>query len=300
MAADDIASLVKYCSTETGLKILNSQSLRWSSPHLFNDPFELDHNSKPDFTPETLLKGMIKEAITLLFGPSEPRGKNNRLVAAIARWRDEERFSSEDEAAVVLKQLLGQMAQQQQTSIDSYISAWQQFARALRICTFSDKPNNMFCWQRYAENHAGIALRFSAGEDTALPEPHRLGYSTAPPLVASLKQQIDVAYGREAAPDTSQFTEKLLSKNKANNVEREWRCFSTERAEADNDEQLWYSNKKFSAPELKAVYLGLATNRQDKETIIQLVKKKYKNTRVYQAETINGRYDIEFVQLGLK
>ena len=131
---------------------------------MFNDPFEPDHDAEPNFTPETLLKGMIKEAITMLFGPSEPSGKSNRLVAAIARWRDEERFASEDEAEVVLNQLLSQMAQQQHQTIDNYVSAWRQYARAIRVCTFSDKPNNLFCWQRYADNHAGIALRFSAGE----------------------------------------------------------------------------------------------------------------------------------------
>ncbi|MEE8056234.1 MAG: DUF2971 domain-containing protein [Pseudomonadales bacterium] len=300
VAADEIASLVKFCSAETGLKILNSQSLRWSSPHLFNDPFEPDHNSEPDFTPETLLKGMIKEAISMLFGPSEPSGKSNRLVAAIARWRDEERFGSEDEAEVVLNQLLSQVARQQQEAIDDYLSTWRQFARSLRICTFSDKPANMFAWQRYADNHAGIALRFSAGDDTALPETHRMLYSPNPPVVTSLKQQIAITYGKEPELSNKNFLEKLMTKNKAINVEREWRCFSTESGSTDADEQLWYTNKKFSTPELKAIYLGLATSRQTRDEVIKLVKEKYKRTKVYQAEALKGRYEIDFVQVGTK
>jgi hypothetical protein len=294
VAAEEITSLVKYCNTETGLKILNSQSLRWNSPHLFHDPFELNHRCKLDFTSNDLLKGMIKEAIGMLFGPSAPSGKNNRLVAAITRWREEERFASEDEAEIVLKQLLGQLAQQQQESIDNYLAQWRQFASSVRIATFSDKPDNMFCWQRYAENHNGIALNFSAGKDTALPEAHRINYNLAPPQLTSLKQQIAVGYGREKFPPSEVFLDKLLIKNKANNVEREWRCFSMETNDAGPDEQLWYSNKKFSTPELKAVYLGLGTSSQNKEDVIKLIKEKYKNTRIYQAKTLAGHYDIDF------
>ena len=298
MATDDIASLVKFCTAETGLKVLNSQSLRWSSPHLFNDPFEPSHLSEPDFTADTLLTGMIKEAISMLFGPTEPSGKSNRLVAAVARWRDEERFGSEEEAAQVLKQLLGQISQQQHEAIDTYMASWRQFSRTLRICSFSSKPANQYAWQRYAENHAGIALRFSAGDDTALPKPRKVSYSTVPPLVTSLKQQIAVTYGRENAPSPDGFLDSMLSKSKDNNVEREWRCFSSDEAEPNADEQLWYTNKKFSAPELKAVYLGLATSPQDKNAVIKLVKEKYPKTKVYQAEKLPNRYEIDFVPLG--
>lgn len=300
MASDDIAALVKFCNIETGLKVLNSQSLRWSSPHLYCDPFEPDHLSDPDFTPEGLASGMIKEAINMLFGPTEPTGKSNRLVAAICRWRDEERFNSEEEAADVLKQLLAQVATAQQQSVDGYMAAWKKFASNQRICSFSDKPTNLFCWQRYGDNHQGVALKFACGEDTALPETRRLSYTTTPSLVTSLKEQVAVTYGKDTPPDPAEFLDKLLSKNKDNSAEREWRCFSTDTDDANSDESLWYSNKKFSAPELKSIYLGLKTGRKDREEIIKLIKEKYKNTTLFQAEAVKGKYELNFVQVGTK
>ncbi|MGK0498557.1 MAG: hypothetical protein ACJAYG_000188 [Oceanicoccus sp.] len=60
-AVHEISSLTTFCSAETCLKILNSQSLRWSAPHLLNDPVELNRHSTPDFNAEGLLNGMIKE-----------------------------------------------------------------------------------------------------------------------------------------------------------------------------------------------------------------------------------------------
>jgi hypothetical protein len=118
--------------------------------------------------------------------------------------------------------------------------------------------------------------------------------------VTSLKEQVAVTYGKEIAPSADNFIDKMLSKNKNNNIEREWRCFSTDELDANSDEDSWYSNKKFSAPELKAIYIGLATSRQDKDAVIKLVKEKYKNTKVYQAIALPNRYEIDFVQIATK
>lgn len=300
MTSDDIGFLVKYCNVETGLKILNSQSLRWSTPSLFRDPFELDHLSGPDFDDSSLLKAAIGEAVHLLFGHNEPSGKSNRLIAAIARWREEERFGSEDEASAVLEQLLGQMLTQQQEDIKQFMAAWQSYAQQLRVCCFADKPNNMHNWHKYADNHSGISLRFVAGDDTILAKPRRMTYSTTPPTVTAKKDQVDVMFGRIPAPSQDDFEDKLLTKNKDNSNEREWRCFFSEQQTADQDEQLLYSNKAFPSTELKAVYFGLATAPQDKQAIVKLLKEKFPQTRAYQARALPGRYEIDFDAVATK
>ncbi|MEH6558745.1 MAG: DUF2971 domain-containing protein [Oceanicoccus sp.] len=300
MAVDEIASLVKFCTMGTGIKVLNSQSLRWSSPHLFNDPFEPDYLSHAGFDQETLTKGLIKEAISMLFSPADPTGKSNSLVAAVSRWRDEDRFSSEEEAEKVLSQLLSQIAAQQFEKIINYVGEWRKFSSSLRVTSFSDKPNNIHNWQRYADNHAGIALRFSAGADTTLPAPRQISYGTVPPLVTSLKQQVAVAFGKELFPSEDDFIDKILSKNKENRAEKEWRCLSFENAEPEDDGQLWYNNKGFSPAELKAVYFGLATATSDRNSLVSLIKEKYPNTKVYQAITLAGRYEIDFLQVATR
>lgn len=294
---DQTSALTKFCDIETGLKILNSQALRWSAPHLFQDPFELDYRSTSDFTADQFLKGLIKEAINMLFGPNEPRGKSNRLVAAIARWRDEERFASEEEAETVLKQLLTQLAEQQQLAIDKYLQDWQRFASLLRVCCFCDKPDNMAAWQRYAANHSGIALKFQAGEDSSLPKPRKISYSTNPPCVTSLSEQVGIAYGKEERPDKAAFIDKFLQKNRDNNGEREWRCFEVDNRDPDQDDQLWYTDKTFKTNELKAVYLGLGISPANRQQIVELVRRDYKNTRLFSAEAVAGKYEIQFSQL---
>lgn len=300
MAVDEITSLVKFCTMDTGIKVLNSQSLRWSAPHLVSDSFELDHLSHAGFDQEMLAKELTKEAISMLFSPSDPSGKNNSLVAVVSRWRDEDRFASEEEAEKVLSQLLGQIAPQQFEKVVSYMDEWKKFSSSLRVTSFSDKPNNIHSWQRYADSHAGIALRFSAGENTALPAPRKINYGTTPPLVTNLKQQVAVAFGKEPFPSEDDFIEKILSKNKENRAEREWRCLSFENADAESDEQLWVNDKKFAPSELKAVYLGLATTTSDRNSLLALIKAKYQKTRVYQAVAVAERYEIDFLQVATR
>ena len=216
-------ALTKFCDIETGLKILNSQSLRWSAPSCFRDPFEPDHETALAFGAEDLLKAMIKRATGLLFGPSLPYSEQNKLVAAIRRWRDEDRFASEEEAGTVLRQLLSPLAHQHFEKVQLFHQQWQQYAARSRICCFSDKPENLLAWQRFGDNHAGIALKFSCGDDTALGNPRAMQYRDHPPVITRLSDQVEILFGQKPAPDQAQFIDQLLNKSRLNRGEQEWR-----------------------------------------------------------------------------
>jgi hypothetical protein len=293
--ADAVASLIKFCSIESGLKILNSQSLRWSAPHLFGDPFELQHNSEPDLTAERLLETLLREALIMLFGPEPPTGRHNKLVNVMARWREQQRFCDEQEADMVLRELLGQIAELQGRHVDEYMVQWRRFARTARIACFAEKPDNIACWQRFADNHCGLALRFDCGEGTALPKPLRVHYQSYAPVVTSQKEQLDVIYGRRSPPTPADFPDKLLIKGRHDSQEMEWRCFDSDQdEEAESDDSLWYSNRKFPAHELRAVYFGAHMARADKEHLSKLLRASYPTAKIYQAEALTGRYELEF------
>ena len=293
MASEAVSSLIKFCSVDTGVKILSSQTLRWSAPNLLGDPFELQYQSRPDTNASSLLEALRREALILLFGPNVPTGRHNRLVNVMARWREQERFCDEDEAKTVLTDLLGQIAELQEKQIEQYLLDWRKFARTTRIACFSEKPNNIPSWQRYADQHRGIALRFECGDDTGLPKPQRVQYVAHAPVVTNQQEQLDIIYGRRSPPTVDAFPEKLLSKGKHDQLEHEWRCFSTTQADS-GDENAWYDLKPFPAHELRAVYFGTNTPEQDQEVIYKLVRANYPTAKIYRAAVPPGRYEIEF------
>ncbi|MGK0441943.1 MAG: hypothetical protein ACJA0N_001749 [Pseudohongiellaceae bacterium] len=286
-------SLIKFCDVGTALKILNSQSLRWSAPNLYNDPFELNHFSDTDFTAAQLLKGITHKAITILFGNAKASG-NNELVTALKRWQHENRFETEQEAELVLKQLILPMAQQQQQDVNDYLARWRQYSKNIRVCCFADAPDNMRAWQRFANNHHGVALSFDKVEPS-LKKAVAVSYADHPIAATSLKEQVDIAFGGGKPPCTDNFEMLLLHKPNSNREEQEWRCFDTE--ENESDQQLWYNAKPFQSKNLDALYLGLSIDPSDKRLITQLVAKDYPSCRIYQSEIANNSYNIRFTKI---
>lgn len=294
---NDIAALYKYCSVNSALKILHSQALRWSAPHLHNDPFQCDFQTQLNFTQSSLLAALIKRAEAMLFGPEKPdlkRHGNNQLAATIIRWREEQRFENSDEAAGILKQQLSPVAASQMQQAQKQLAQWQQFARLERLCCLSSKPDLLTCWQRFGDEHHGILLRFNCGEGTALKQPHAVHYQQHRANITSLKQQLDVAFGLAQPSSPEDFQALLLSKSKQLQEEHEWRCFSTDAATEEAPE-LWYSTRDFAAEELEAVAFGLNTPQAQRQQIRQLVKEKFPATRLLQAERVDGRYALVFV-----
>src|SRR5690625_4449385 len=95
-------TLARYCTAEAAGKILSSRQRRWHGPHLLADPFELTHQSRLGFDPATLLDAAIRTATAMIFARELPRS-NSPLMAVVRRWREEERFDSQEEAEEVLR-----------------------------------------------------------------------------------------------------------------------------------------------------------------------------------------------------
>ncbi len=292
-------TLTKYCSAETAIKMLQSQSLRWSAPYLFSDPFELSHKSPLCFDPQLLLENVIRSACGLLFARDEPRG-TSPLSTAIRRWRDEERFASPEEAEDVLRELMARMVDQKQEEIDETMNNWRLYTRHLRICNFSEKPDNLTCWEYFADRHHGIALKFHCTEGKDIIDPQQVIYSPNRPEVMGLKEQVDAILHNQSLKPEPYFQEKLLFKSPLNKNEREWRCFYSTGIEDKTkniDENDWHEDRVFDERSLSSVYFGLHTPVATKKIIIKLVKKKYPHVKVFQASTVNEKYDLSFSRI---
>lgn len=294
-------SLVKFCSADSAKTILKSQSLRWSAPNLYTDPFELNHETGLNFDPHVLLQGAIQAATAMIFAKDKPVG-NTPLVNAIRRWRDEERFDSPEEAEDVLRELLSQMVDQRQQAIDQMMADWRRFTRSVRICSFSAKPDNLAAWQMYAERHCGAAIRLQSGEHTSLPKPKAMAYRNSRPEITTLKEQLDVVLNNTVFRAQDYFLDKFTTKPSTDSAEQEWRCFhlETEKPGEVLPKEQWFNDRRFERGEVTAVYLGIFMPTKDKRDIYQLVKEEYHQAKLFQAKVVPGKYELEFERIPLK
>lgn len=283
--------LIKYCTAHTGLNVLSTGSLRWSSPKFFNDPLSLDDTTELPFTPERLKQATVQAAVSLIFAKEPPRG-SSPIHTAIRRWRDEERFASPEEAEEVMEGLLAQVVDQRNQVLEELLSSWKTYTRSLRICCFSAKPDIGHCWNHYAEQHQGIAIRFDCDNSDTFPSLHKIRYQRSRPAITTLNEQLQAIIEQQnAAPDTS-FEDCLTASPEYAREEREWRAF---RHAGENAEPCL--DLPFDAEDVRAVYLGLQTTEAVEQQIRALKKERYRHAKLFRATLPAGRYQVEFERI---
>lgn len=291
--------LIKFCSAQAAEQILNSATLRWSSPSVFADTMELSHTSTLSFDCQALLENAIKISSGMIFAKQAPQG-DTPIINAIRRWREDGRFSSPDEADHVLRELLSKMVNQRFVSIEKLLKTWGLFTRNLRICCFTERPNNTIAWQQFGDNHRGVALRFECAEGSTFKDPKAVEYDIIRPEITTLKEQLGVLINNTPDVSIEKFALKFARKPKINKAEEEWRCLcsSVKKIAPDSEDcHTWYDDIKFEHNDLSAAYFGLETDEAVKKQCITLIKKNFKHAKLYQAHFVKGKYDIEFERI---
>lgn len=255
MAQERPKQLVKYLSATAGLNALESQSLQWSSPNAFVSPFDINGYMALNFTTEELLDAVVKQATGMIFSDVRPQG-DTPLITAINRWRDEERFDTPNEAVAVLKDLLGKMVTQKEEQFHNALTKWQTFVESVRICCFCESADNIAAWERYADNHKGIALSIIPDSNNGLEQAQPVAYSNDRPQLTSLKEQLSQILYNTPSPITQRFAKHLMSKAKYLEYEREWRALTPKNGNFQATDDPSISLRKLTPGSIRAVYLG--------------------------------------------
>ena len=289
--------LYKYASYETGLKILNSGSFRWSSPELFNEPFNIRHAPKLDFDHTSVSKAMLKAASSMIFTRDIPNGNNDHpLYKAIKRWRTEDRFHDEEEAFDALSELLAPTPESLKPKIKSMENEWGMLVEHARLLCFSDTFKDLQCWRLYAANHSGVALRFNCEKYGTLAHAQQVNYSATRNRLSTLKEQVNDLVGIQRALPTTEYASKLFIKPKTDRSEREWRCLrilKEEDLDCGEDVEDWYLDEAFRPDELTAAYLGFAMPEERQSEICEIISTTYPKAVIYVASPATETYEIE-------
>ncbi len=228
----------------------------------------------------------------MIFASDNPRG-DTPIINAIKRWRGEERFSTPEEAEIVLRELLAKMVDQRMENFEEFLSSWREYTKSVRVCCFSSRPDNPVAWDQFADRHRGICLRFNCEPGAYLCQPKPVEYKHARPAIATLKQQIDgILYNlSSASPD---FESLLTVNSLARKLEQEWRCFRQSTLNRiSEDESTWFEDYPFDKEEVSALCFGVATSDQDKLELEKLVKANFPSMRCFQASLSYGKYELE-------
>lgn len=87
--------LFKYVSAETGRNILDSRRLRWSSPSILNDPFDMQFMFRPGYDRDAVIAMTLDKRWEHYYGelrdsPFSIKWDNfsENIVSILSRWVD--------------------------------------------------------------------------------------------------------------------------------------------------------------------------------------------------------------------
>lgn len=287
----DRSSFYKYVSSEVAKIILVNKTLRWSSPLLFDDPFDVTRVLAANIKPSEIQECLIDRLIDLVQNNAElPSELNPKLRFIIETVRKSGRNDVKEEIINSFHDSKNELITES-PALDELREMWKNMAPTFRILCFSARNNIMSMWDRYADKYKGVVLEFACLKELDS------SWLIAEPVQYRPSFLDKVGWGRLLTLNQEEITKYIFheschTKTPDWSYQEEWRIVSFNSA-GENGE---YSDYKFNPKELSSVYLGPEICAQDREIILSLLKYELSHVNVYFGHITSGCY-IEFKKL---
>lgn len=276
----------KYMSARTARIVLESSSLRWSSPLSFNDLSEFQR--MPRFAP-TIAEGLRQFPHLLLDIVAgtveideEPLPPPSQLLLSILRRMPTSR-STVEEMTAALSAEIADADNQAELALREFTLGLD--LEAVRILCVTVAPDNEAMWANYAENHSGCVLGFRhiRTHDTPLLAAKKVNYSEDAPVVGS---GLDLLlYGNTEALSSKTVQAICFTKKAPWAYEQEWRAM-TYRATPKNST---FSDFQFYGDELESITFGPRIDKIIVEELKALTRNKFRSCMMHKFEVKEGR-----------
>jgi hypothetical protein len=284
-----MSRLFKYVTADTGKKILENQTLRWSVSSLLNDPFDMQFAFQLRFDRQKARTLALEKYWQHMYGELSDRPLNHfgnlirQVRSQFPRW-DREEFARENAHAI--DQSIDAVEQNMLKFNAEIVQG--QFSKDKILC-LSDAPDSILMWSYYAENHSGLVLRFT---DQTLNNPFKMArkvrYVEQMPSLFDDDLLSDMLAGYDVMTPRRIMDEVIWTKSGHWAHEREWRIFAgSGRGNGD------YEDVPFTPKELDGIIFGARTATTDKTAIKVLAQQNYPHTEILQAQTNSNAYELK-------
>jgi len=298
MITHDREHFYKYVSADTAKAILKNGSVRWSSPRLFNDPFDIQFDLHLPFSEEEYIEAMEKRLVEIyLNGRTDEIKTDNPATKLFNLLFDHMRARVPD---MTKEDLLNEFRPATKEGYARGIKALEQIHEEIRVylsdlCVFcvSETRDDLLMWSHYSDSHQGAVLKLQClpEQDTALCAATQVSYQKQMPVWASLEKFIDSNFGGES-PNARTFLNAITATKSENwGYEKEWRAITSFR---NLDEiRRGYSDYKIVPEEIVEITFGCRMSDDDKVELAALTA-PYPNAQLSQASVHPKRFELEF------
>jgi Protein of unknown function (DUF2971) len=272
----------KYTSARVAKIVLATRRLRYSSPLLFNDPFDVTQELRLDFD-ERELTAALDDRVASLIEHADPDSPiKHPYFGPLIRWAAGQAPEAGNRLVSELRQGVMEPTPGQVEALQSLKDMWKALVPTFRILCLSELNDVAPMWYHYADKYQGVVLEFSAVEDVdsvfQLARP--VVYQDAP-AIAEAKAWVSCMLGEGEARWQDLFMEYLYVKTPAWSYEKEWRIPVPGRRPGDSE---LFGDYGFYARELRAIYFGPKCSEQDREDLLKLLAHGLDHVEAYQMD----------------
>ena len=283
----------KYMPPDTAKIVLCNRTLRWSSPILFNDPFD-NHPDPMQFSSIDMQRAVVAELSSLLTNPGDTSVTDPLLqymLEVARRSTPQERMAM----AAVPKEFETLLSDQKSDSLQDLKLLWSDMLRDMRVLCLSEVNDLTAMWEHYAAKATGVVVKFEAVDrlDSAFLMARPVKYDDSPPAISQPQEwaRMMIYSNNVETEGVHLFDDYEHTKTTEWQAEREWRISSRKRRE----ESGLYSDYGFKAREVAAVYFGWKCSEEDREAITALLAHGLDHVETFRAypEPNTRRYAFE-------
>jgi len=269
----------KYVTAEVAKIILVTRKLRWSSPLLFNDPFDISQELRLNFDEEKLNKVFVDNLASIIEGGIMPCSvKDPRLAVMLEFVRNS---PPEVRRALIhdLRQEFKAPKIGQIQALEEIKQTWRNTVPTFRVLCLSELNDVTPMWNHYSESYKGAVLEFEAIDklDSAFLVAHPVIYQDTPPAIADPEEWVQAILGQFDIKNL--FDKNLYVKTTDWSYEKEWRIVSA----AKPSESGLFADYEFHPHELTAIYFGPKCPSEQKTDMLKLLDYGLEHVRAYEA-----------------
>lgn len=270
----------KYVTAEVARIILATRKLRWSSPLLFNDPFDVTQELRLNFD-EAQLNAAVTNRVAMLMEQGDLSGSiKHPILSALLNIASRATPEIRQAMAAELRMGAGIPTSGQVQSFSALKEMWREMVPTFRVLCLSELNDVTPMWLHYADSYKGVVLQFSAVDelDSAFLMARPVIYQDGPPAIADVNTWVNAMLG-QGVKYTDLFTEYQYVKTSAWSYEKEWRIVSGQR----QGESGLFGDYGYHPHELTGIYFGPKCSANDRADLLSLLAHGLEHVQAHEA-----------------
>jgi hypothetical protein len=276
----------------TGKTALQNRTLRWSSPALFNDPFDVQFDLHVEYDREKVIEKTMEE-IWAAYSGEKKLEVSNTFSLLLAVLRDTAPGISEKEFRAEMHGAIEHGINRSEAYLPKLHADLRSEIASVKLLCLSELFDNILMWSHYSKDHTGIVLRLTCIEslDSAWGAAKPVRYERKMPRLLNESEAINLMSGQGSIDERAMLDNVVYAKAIDWDYEKEWRIFG------GRDSSVKFEDIPFHKEELTAIYLGCRIDSNDKTQIVEIAKQSYAHVELFKGKKAERSFSLEFEKL---